>query len=113
MYRYYYTEDGTITKSLEHSHMMILPEDGLWVDSEEFYNVNKYRYQDGNFVEYTPTRQTRTKLWYNKRIEKFGTAEQQLNLLYDDIDSGKFGETAKTSSWYLHVKAVKDEISKT
>ena len=112
MYRYYYTEDGTITKSLEHNHMIQLPEDGLWVDSETFYDVNRHRYVDGSFIEYTPIKQERPLLWYNKRIQKYGSAEQQLNLLYDDIKNGKFGEDAKTSSWYLHVKAVKDEVAK-
>ena len=32
----------------------------------------------------------------------------QLNLLYDDIADGKFGEEAKTGKWYLACKAAKD-----
>ena len=33
---------------------------------------------------------------------------QQLDLLWHDIDDGKFGADAKTGAWYLDVKAVKD-----
>ena len=29
-------------------------------------------------------------------------------LTYGNMDSGKFGDDAKTGLWYLHVKAVKD-----
>lgn len=37
---------------------------------------------------------------------------QQLDMLYKDIDSGKFGEDAKTSSFYLSIKDVKDSSPK-
>ena len=36
----------------------------------------------------------------------------QLDMLYKDIDSGKLGDNAKTGSWYLHIKAVKDSNPK-
>jgi len=39
--------------------------------------------------------------------EKLG---EQLDNLYHDIDSGKFGETAKTGQFYLARKAVKDKF---
>ena len=37
---------------------------------------------------------------------------KQLDLLYHDIDSGKFGDAAKTGSFYLARKAVKDKYPK-
>jgi hypothetical protein len=37
----------------------------------------------------------------------------QLDLLWHDIDTGKFGDTAKTGEWYKDVKAVKDRFTKT
>lgn len=37
---------------------------------------------------------------------------EQLDMLYKDIDSGKFGETAKTSQFYLTIKNVKDSSPK-
>ena len=42
----------------------------------------------------------------------YGQISEQLDMLYKDIDAGKFGDNAKTSSWYLHVKAVKDSNPK-
>ena len=29
-------------------------------------------------------------------------------MLWDDIDAGVLGETAKTGTWYLHIKDIKD-----
>ena len=37
---------------------------------------------------------------------------EQLDMLYKDIDSGKFGENAKTSQFYLSIKNVKDSSPK-
>lgn len=37
---------------------------------------------------------------------------EQLDQLYHDIDDGKLGDTAKSGSWYLAVKKVKDDNPK-
>ena len=37
----------------------------------------------------------------------------ELDLLWHDIDAGKFGDAAKTGEWYKDVKAVKDRFTKT
>ena len=42
----------------------------------------------------------------------YGQNSEQLDMLYKDIDAGKFGDTAKTGAWYLHIKAVKDNNPK-
>ena len=47
-----------------------------------------------------------------KRKNYYPSLLKQLDLLYHDIDSGKFGDTAKTSSFYLARKAVKDKYPK-
>ena len=39
--------------------------------------------------------------------------KEQLDLLWHDIDAGKFGATAKTSSFYTTIKNVKDSSPKT
>ena len=39
--------------------------------------------------------------------------KEQLDLLWHDIDDGKFGADAKTGAWYLDVKAVKERFPKT
>lgn len=33
-------------------------------------------------------------------------------MLFKDIEAGKFGDTAKTGSWYTHIKSVKDNNPK-
>ncbi len=47
-----------------------------------------------------------------KRAAYYETLENQLDKLYHDIDSGKLGEDAKTSNFYLGRKAVKDKFPK-
>jgi hypothetical protein len=42
----------------------------------------------------------------------YGQISDQLDMLYKDIESGKFGDTAKTGAWYLHIKSVKDNNPK-
>ena len=45
-----------------------------------------------------------------KRNKYYTLLEEQLDKLYHDIDSGKFGDTAKTGQFYLARKAVKDKF---
>ena len=47
--------------------------------------------------------------WSDKRSRYYTTTNEQLDLLYHDIDSGKFGDAAKTGGFYLARKAVKDK----
>lgn len=59
----------------------------------------------------------RTKGFFDESTGKntktiYGQISEQLDMLYKDIDAGKFGDTAKTSAWYLHIKAVKDNNPK-
>lgn len=44
-----------------------------------------------------------------KRAQYYTTIREQLDLLYHDIDNGKFGADAKTGTFYLARKAVKDK----
>ena len=44
----------------------------------------------------------------NNRVSEYNNYGHQLDKLYDDIEAGKFGEDAKTGSWYLWIKAIKD-----
>jgi hypothetical protein len=37
---------------------------------------------------------------------------EQLDQLFRDVDSGKFGADAKTGEWYIAIKAVKDSNPK-
>jgi|TARA_R110001592_G_scaffold351472_2_gene648651 hypothetical protein len=47
----------------------------------------------------------------SKRGLYYTLIKEQLDLLYHDIDSGKFGADAKTGGFYLGRKAVKDKYS--
>ena len=46
------------------------------------------------------------------RKREYLSWNEQLDKLYHDVNDGKFGDTAKTGSWYTHIKAVKDANSK-
>ena len=48
----------------------------------------------------------------SKRGLYYSLLKEQLDLLYHDIDSGKFGADAKTGNFYLSRKAVKDKFPK-
>jgi len=53
----------------------------------------------------------------NEQVDKtrrraYGDWKNQLDEIYHDIDSGKLGEDAKTGTWYLAVKKVKDDNPK-
>ena len=38
--------------------------------------------------------------------------EEQLDQLFHDIESGKFGDTAKTGNWYVGISSVKNTFPK-
>lgn len=38
--------------------------------------------------------------------------EEQLDQLFHDIESGKFGDTAKTGNWYVGISSVKNTYPK-
>lgn len=46
-----------------------------------------------------------------KRIRAYNVSEQ-LNLLYDDIDQGLFGEQAKTGKFFQYIKEIKEKYPK-
>lgn len=49
----------------------------------------------------------------DKREAYYKALKEQLDDLFHDIDTGKFGEDAKTGNFYLNRKAVKDKYPKT
>lgn len=46
-----------------------------------------------------------------KRIKEYNISEQ-LNLLYDDINQGLFGEQAKTGKFFQYIKDIKEKYPK-
>jgi hypothetical protein len=55
---------------------------------------------------------TTTDTAIEKREKYYSELSEQLDKIYHDIDSGKFGDTAKTGQFYLARKAVKDKFPK-
>jgi hypothetical protein len=55
---------------------------------------------------------TTTDTSIQKREKYYSELSEQLDKIYHDIDSGKFGDTAKTGQFYLARKAVKDKFPK-
>ena len=47
-----------------------------------------------------------------KRLRYYPYIGDQLAALWHDIDDGKLGADAKTGTWYLAVKTVKDKYAK-
>lgn len=45
-------------------------------------------------------------------ISGYDNISNQLDMLYWDVYSGKFGNEAKNSRWFLHCSGVKDEFPK-
>ena len=50
--------------------------------------------------------------WRIERESLYGSLILQIEMLYDDIEDGVFGEQAKQGSWYQHVKGVKESVQK-
>tara|TARA_X000001382_G_scaffold63624_1_gene44038 strand:- start:2746 stop:2934 length:189 start_codon:yes stop_codon:yes gene_type:complete len=50
-------------------------------------------------------------LLYTRRLG-YGDVAVQLDKLWHDIDDGKFGADAKTGTWFLAIKQVKDNNPK-
>ena len=50
--------------------------------------------------------------WSITRRNSFEKIEEQLDMLYHDINNGFFGEQAKQSTWFQHVSAVKQQNPK-
>ena len=48
----------------------------------------------------------------NEDKPPYAPIQEQLDMLWHDIDSGKLGDAAKTGTWYLTVKKVKDDFPK-
>ena len=63
-------------------------------------SVANYRYEQQQFG-YVATRQ-----------ENYKSIGEQLDQLFWSVDSGLFGDNAKTSQWYLDIKEVKDNNPK-
>jgi len=50
--------------------------------------------------------------WRANRQSSYNRWDFQLDKLFDDIDNGLFGESAKSGSWYQHIKTIKDNNPK-
>lgn len=121
-FRYFYDDQGYIIKRQKIEQGLLVEDDGNYVDIDGFYHRTLWRWDtatntmvkrsDHNLQEHQQMAPKQERTWDQKRRKDYGTSEQQMNWLYDDIKDGKFGETAKTGKWYLHIKAVKERHPK-
>ena len=72
--------------------------------SEEEVNAKLKELQDAWDLEHAEYKENRRKA--------YARIPDQLDQLYHDIDDGKLGNDAKTGSWYLAVKTIKDNNPK-
>lgn len=95
---------------LEHKQSVIDNLDGkeiLWFNSPP-PNHSKLKVVDGVLVEKDQPAQL------NYAYARFKTynINEQLGMLYDDIDAGLFGAKAKTGKFYEYIKTVKQQYPK-
>jgi len=112
MFRYFYDETtGEIMIVGESSHgTQPMNNQYAYLDLAEYLDPDQYRIDLETKQPVTrtvTTTSTRTVNWATKRNFEYGTAEQQLGLLYDDVQAGMFGEAAKSSAWVKHIASVK------
>lgn len=48
----------------------------------------------------------------NERKTQYPGVQEQLDMLWHDIDAGKFGEEAWTGRWYMLIKNIKETATK-
>lgn len=110
MWKYYYDETGLIAFVSEDGPGITTNEDQFeCYESETYLDPDQWRIDPVTKQPVQRVKQTvsRTLNWATKRNLEYGTAEQQLGLLYDDIVAGVFGEAAKSSAWVQHIASVK------
>lgn len=112
MYRYYYNKEGTILRKFKLTKGFEFIHEGSYIDSEDNLDVNQWRYGDNGFEKITTKKQARSLPFQQRRKNSYGSAEQQLALLWDDVDKGLYGEGAKQGLWYKHCQGVKKKNPK-
>lgn len=87
------------------------PVTGFWKNrrttseiQEKFSNLPTFAEVEALFVEYLEEYDA----YAGKRMRVYPRMQEQLDMLYHDIESGLLGETAKTSTFFTTIKAVKD-----
>ena len=63
-------------------------------------------------IKYNEDVYNETVAYKDNRKREYAIIGDQLDMLFKDIDAGLLGEDAKTGSWYLAVKEVKDNNPK-
>ena len=110
-----YLEANSKTWENERNNVFIMNDGTGGDDYIKDWSVNGLaKPTDAQIASYESAGNTREALngVYKKRKREYLSWNEQLDKLYHDIDNGKFGDTAKTSTWYTHIKSVKDSNSK-
>lgn len=72
--------------------------------ASKFPNLPTWEEIEAEYSEYL----TDYDAYAGKRERTYPRMQEQLDMLFHDIDAGLLGEPAKTSSFYTNIKAIKD-----
>ena len=110
-----YLETNSKTDAELYNGNIVLADDGDGVVYIRTWNVDGVtKPTDSQIASYETTGNQEEALntVLAKRKKEYLSWNEQLDKLYHDINDGKFGDAAKTSTWYTHIKSVKDDNSK-
>lgn len=68
--------------------------------------------EDERYEYYTKLQSAINVRWLAERKNKYKDLDSQLEMIWDDIDSGLFGEDVKSGNFYNHVKLIKENHPK-
>jgi hypothetical protein len=68
--------------------------------------------EDERYEYYTKLQSAINVRWLAERRNKYKDLDIQLEMIWDDIDSGLFGEDVKSGNFYNHIKAIKEDHPK-
>jgi hypothetical protein len=68
--------------------------------------------EEERFEYYTKLQSAINVRWLAERKNKYKDLDSQLEMIWDDIDNGLFGEGVKSGNFYNHVKSIKEQHPK-
>lgn len=68
--------------------------------------------EDERFEYYTKLQSAINARWLGERKNKYKDLDLQLEMIWDDIDNGLFGEGVKSGNFYNHIKSIKEQYPK-
>lgn len=114
MFKIFYDSQGNILSTHKIDPLINVVNDNASFIQVENIPQGKYKVNLSTFQLEEISKETNIKplSWFSNRRINYGSAEQQLNFLYDDIKAGKFGPEAQNGSWFKHIEKIKKQFPK-